>query len=107
MAVTKIHAITATVDKAVDYICNPDKTDESIYISSYACAFLICVFHAALFLSACHSLYFFPRSPPGIMTALKFISFRPLGKDRFVRGSIKSLGKEYTKERIKERIDRR
>ena len=38
MAVTKIHAITATVDKAVDYICNPDKTDESIYISSYACA---------------------------------------------------------------------
>lgn len=38
MAVTKIHAITATVDKAVAYICNPDKTDESIYISSYACA---------------------------------------------------------------------
>ncbi len=37
--------------------------------------------------------------------ALKFISFRPLGKDRFVRGSIKSLGKEYTKERIKERIE--
>ena len=36
---------------------------------------------------------------------LKFISFRPLGKDRFVRGSIKSLGKEYTKERIKERIE--
>ena len=38
MAYTKIHAITATVDKAVAYICNPDKTDESIYISSYACA---------------------------------------------------------------------
>ena len=37
--------------------------------------------------------------------ALKFISFRPLGKDRFVRGSIKSLGKEYTKEHIKERIE--
>ena len=37
--------------------------------------------------------------------ALKFISFRPLGKDRFVRGSIKSLGKEYTKERIKKRIE--
>ena len=36
--------------------------------------------------------------------ALKFISFRPLGKDRFVRGSIKSLGREYTKENIKERI---
>ena len=38
MAYTKIHAITATVDKAVAYICNPEKTDESIYISSYACA---------------------------------------------------------------------
>ena len=37
--------------------------------------------------------------------APKFISFRPLGKDRFVRGSVKSLGREYTKERIKERIE--
>ena len=27
MAYTKIHAIKATVDKAIDYICNPDKTD--------------------------------------------------------------------------------
>lgn len=35
---TKIHAIKATVDKAIDYICNPDKTDEQIYVSSYACA---------------------------------------------------------------------
>lgn len=35
----------------------------------------------------------------------KYISFRPLDKERFVRGSAKSLGKEYTKERIKERID--
>ena len=34
----KIHAIKATVDKAIDYICNPDKTDEQIYVSSYACA---------------------------------------------------------------------
>lgn len=35
----------------------------------------------------------------------KYISFRPIGKDRFIRGSVKSLGKEYTKERIKERIE--
>lgn len=28
-----------------------------------------------------------------------------MSKDRFVRGSVKSLGKEYTKERIKERIE--
>lgn len=38
MAVTKIHAIKATVNKAIEYICNPDKTDESIYISAFACA---------------------------------------------------------------------
>lgn len=35
----------------------------------------------------------------------KYISFRPLDKERFVRGSTKSLGKEYTKERIRERIE--
>ena len=38
MAVTKIHSIKTTVDKAIEYICNPDKTDEKIYISSFACA---------------------------------------------------------------------
>ena len=38
MAYTKIHAIKATVDKAIDYICNPEKTDEKIFISSYACS---------------------------------------------------------------------
>ena len=31
--------------------------------------------------------------------AVKYISFRPLDKERFVRGSARSLGKEYTKER--------
>ena len=38
MAYTKIHAIKATVDKAIDYICNPNKTDENIFISSFACS---------------------------------------------------------------------
>ena len=38
MAYTKIHAITSTVNKAVDYICNPAKTDEGILISSYGCS---------------------------------------------------------------------
>jgi hypothetical protein len=38
MAYTKIHAITSTVNKAVDYICNPEKTDDSILISSYGCS---------------------------------------------------------------------
>lgn len=38
MAYTKIHPVTATVGKAVDYICNPAKTDEGILISSYGCS---------------------------------------------------------------------
>ena len=32
MSYTKIHAIKATVDKAIDYICNPDKTDEKMML---------------------------------------------------------------------------
>ena len=32
MAVTKIMPIRATVQKAVDYICNPDKTNDKLYI---------------------------------------------------------------------------
>ena len=38
MAITKIHGIKATVNKAIDYICNPDKTDEKMFVSSFACA---------------------------------------------------------------------
>ena len=38
MAYAKIHAIKATVDKAIDYICNPEKTDEKMFVSSYACS---------------------------------------------------------------------
>ena len=37
--------------------------------------------------------------------AAKYISFRSLDKEHFVRGSARSLGKEYTKERIRERIE--
>lgn len=38
MAYIKIFPIKVTVGKAVDYICNPDKTDESILISSFGCS---------------------------------------------------------------------
>lgn len=38
MAITKIHGIKTTVNKAIDYICNPEKTDDQIYISSFACS---------------------------------------------------------------------
>ena len=249
MAYTKIHAIKATVDKAIDYICNPDKTDENIFISSFACSpetaaidfkytldhcrenspnkayHLIQAFapgevsfeeahrigkeladrllqgkysyvvtthidkghvhNHIIFCAAdninhdkyhdCKQSYYRIRKLsdelckehnlsviiPGEKrgrkynewdadkngtawkpqlrkdinsciksastyeefllllrakgyeikgeefgeNALKYISFRPLGKERFIRGSIKSLGKEYTKERIRERIE--
>ena len=39
--------------------------------------------------------------------AVKYISFRPLDKERFVRGSARSLGKEYTTERIWEHIEKK
>ena len=29
MAVTKIHPVKTTLNKAIDYICNPDKTDDN------------------------------------------------------------------------------
>lgn len=35
----------------------------------------------------------------------KYITFRYSGYKRFVRGSVKTLGRDYTKERIRERLD--
>lgn len=37
MAVIKIHPIKSTLRKALDYICNPEKTDEKILIDSFGC----------------------------------------------------------------------
>ena len=37
MAYTRIHAIKATVQKALKYICNPEKTDGKLLIDSFAC----------------------------------------------------------------------
>lgn len=37
MAYTRIHAIKATVQKALKYICNPEKTDGDLLIDSFAC----------------------------------------------------------------------
>ena len=39
MAVTKIKPIKSTLSKALDYIQNPDKTDEKILVSSYGCSY--------------------------------------------------------------------
>lgn len=38
MAITKIKPIKSTLIKALNYICNPEKTDEKILISSYGCS---------------------------------------------------------------------
>ena len=38
MAVTKTHPIKSTLKAAIDYICNPSKTDGSLLISSYGCS---------------------------------------------------------------------
>ncbi len=37
MAYTRIHAVKATVQKALKYICNPEKTDGKLLIDSFAC----------------------------------------------------------------------
>ena len=37
MAITKIHPIKTTLDLSIKYICNPEKTDEEILISTHAC----------------------------------------------------------------------
>ena len=38
MAVTKIHPIKSTLKKAIDYICNGDKTDNEIYVTTHLCS---------------------------------------------------------------------
>ena len=38
MAVTKTHPIKSTLKAAIDYICNPDKTDGKLLVPSFGCA---------------------------------------------------------------------
>ena len=38
MAVTEIHRITTTLNKALDYIQNPKKTDNKLLVSSFDCS---------------------------------------------------------------------
>ena len=38
MAVTKTHPIKSTLKAAIGYICNPEKTDGKLLVSSYGCA---------------------------------------------------------------------
>ena len=39
MAITKIHPIKVNLKKALDYIENPDKTDEKLFVTSYGCSY--------------------------------------------------------------------
>ena len=38
MAYTSIHPIKATVQKSIDYITDNKKTDDKLYVSSFACS---------------------------------------------------------------------
>ena len=39
MAVTKIHPIKSTLKKALDYIENPEKTEDKMLVSSFGCSY--------------------------------------------------------------------
>ena len=39
MAVTKIKPIKSTLKKALEYIQNPDKTDDKMLVSSFGCSY--------------------------------------------------------------------
>ena len=38
MAVTKTHPIKTILKKAIDYICNGDKTHDEIYVTTHLCS---------------------------------------------------------------------
>ena len=38
MAVTEIHAIRTTLNKALDYIMNPKKTDDRLLVDGFGCS---------------------------------------------------------------------
>ena len=38
MAVTEIHAIRTTLNKALDYIMNPKKTDNTLLVDGFGCS---------------------------------------------------------------------
>ena len=43
MAIAKIHPIRRTVGQAIDYIVNPKKTEDMLFVSSFGCDFATCV----------------------------------------------------------------
>ncbi len=118
MAYTKIHAIKATVDKAIDYICNPEKTDEKMFVSSYACSPETAAYDFKYTLDHCRenspnkAYHLIQAFAPG---EVGFEEAHRIGKelaDKLLEGKYSyaattHIDKEYTKERIRERIERK
>ncbi len=147
MAYTRIHAVKATVQKALKYICNPEKTDGKIDTAhqvgielvdkllenkySYVIATHVDKEHCHNHIIFCavdnveHKKYndckrtyedFISRmQTKGYVVkgetfgdkALKYLSFSASGQTRFARVSEKNFGVGYTKESIRERIEKR
>ena len=118
MAYAKIHAIKATVDKAIDYICNPEKTDEKMFVSSYACSPETAAYDFKYTLDHCRenspnkAYHLIQAFAPG---EVGFEEAHHIGKelaDKLLEGKYSyavttHIDKEYTKERIRERIERK
>ena len=75
MAITKIHPIKSTLNLAINYITKGEKTDNEILVSAFKC------------------------NP--ITAHTSFIRTRE-DKQRFTRA--KTIGEDYTEERLKERL---
>ena len=128
MAVTKIKPIRGTVNKAIAYIIDPKKTDDELLVSSFGCAAsesaakefewtrnlaakkgtswkqkLKQMIDRLVITAKDYDEFLKLMQEAGyeIKTG-KYISFRAAGQERFTRA--KTMGENYTEERIKERI---
>ena len=113
MAVTKTHPIKSTLKAAIDYICNPEKTDGKLLVSAYGCAaetadieFAWTRRHAIdRLLPGCHDLEELLVRLQREGYALKrgkYISARAPGQERFTR--LKTLGADYAEDALTARM---
>ena len=124
MAVTKTHPIKSTLKAAIDYICNPEKTDGKLFVSSYGCAAETADIefswprHHAIDKGTNLGRHLIQAFQPGEVTPEqaheigmelakeilggKYISARAPDQERFTR--LKTLGVDYTEEALAARI---
>ena len=124
MAVTKTHPIKSTLKAAIDYICNPEKTDGKLLVSSYGCAAETADIEFSW--TRRHAIdkgtnlgrHLIQAFQPGEVTPEqaheigmelakeilggKYISARAPDQERFTR--LKTLGVDYTEEALAARI---